>query len=230
MRSLPPGLVATLLVGTVASAAEPITPHDLDRRAVEVLKEVHNRGAELYNRDDALSCHRMYESALRTVKPFLAHHPAVQKTIDDGLVLIAKAEGVKAQAFKGHEVIEQVRTILKGEISKADGGAKPAPKEEPQPKVEPKPAAAAGVVTLDGQPLAKGSVTLVGLDMKAPRVFVLDVKDGKYTAKKPVPVGRYAVSISGVKVPVKYHQPGTSGITLTVTDKVNSFDLALRSK
>jgi outer membrane biosynthesis protein TonB len=137
MRSMIPGLLTVIVFITQSQAADPISPKDLDSKSVEILKEVHNRGALLYNSGDALSCHRMYESALTTVKPFLDHHPKIQIMIDEGLADIASADGVRLQAFKGHELIEKVRSALKDEIAKVE--ANPKPKDAPKPPTEPMP-------------------------------------------------------------------------------------------
>lgn len=126
--------------GGGTSAAKPLSsysPADLDKLAVEVLKDIHNRGADLYNRGDAAGCFRMYEGALVTVRPFLAHRPTTVKLIDDGLVEVGRTEGVKIQAFRLHEVIEQVRSELKVPLPAPKVEPKPEPK--PMPMVEPKP-------------------------------------------------------------------------------------------
>ncbi|MGL6074672.1 MAG: hypothetical protein ACRC8S_10970 [Fimbriiglobus sp.] len=110
------------------SSPKPITaPTILDQLAVDTLKEVHNRGADLYNRGEHASSYRMYEGALITVKPFLAHRPSIQKLIATSLEETAKTEGSKIQAYRLHEVIEQVRADLKAEIAKANGGPKTDP-------------------------------------------------------------------------------------------------------
>lgn len=147
------GMFAT----AIASAADPVagtspsSVSDPDRLVIDALKEVHNRGADLYNSGDSPGCFRLYQGALLTVRPFLAHRPAIQKVIDDGLAEVGKTEGVKIQAFRLHEVIEDVRAKLKNELkrkppSKPDDPKK-VTKEEPKskppvdtkPKEEPKP-------------------------------------------------------------------------------------------
>lgn len=100
---------------------------DLDKLAVEVLKDVHNRGADHYNSgfvDAALGTLRMYQGALRTVRAFLPHHPTVQRLIDVGLAEVDQTDGSKLQAFRLHEVIEQVRAELKAAIRQTDEAAK----------------------------------------------------------------------------------------------------------
>ena len=131
------------LIGVIAmtfaaapAAAQPagLSPLDLDRLILDTLKDVHNKGADLYNTGDPPACYRMYQGALVAVRPFLGHHPAIQKAIDDGLADVAKSEGVKIQAFRLHEVIEQVRSELKTEIKKLDTSK---PKDPPTAVIGP---------------------------------------------------------------------------------------------
>jgi len=108
----------------------------LELLAFDILKDVHNRGADLYNQGDYAGCYRMYEGCLRTIQPFLFQQPQLQKTIADGIVLIAKQDGVKLQAFRLHELIEQVRAELKQILSTPKGTTAP---KEPTPAKRPNP-------------------------------------------------------------------------------------------
>ena len=109
-------------------AADPKPNPEADKFAIESLKDVHNRGADLYNGADAPGARAMYEGALRTIAPFLGHHPKIQKIIDEGLAAALKLDGAKAQAFKLHEVIEQVRGELKAAAPTELEPKKPFPK------------------------------------------------------------------------------------------------------
>lgn len=227
-----------LLVGFLLAAQPPADPRP-EVVADATLKDIHNRGAELYNGGDPAGCYRLYEGALRAVRPFLAQHPAVQADIDRELAEVAKLDGVKAQAFRLHEVIEKVRADLKAVAAKPDPKPvpKPAPAVEPAPmpkkaasrvepkpvaKVEPVPAGAGGRVVLKGKPLDKAEVTFVSLDLPRPRVFSATSNDeGKYALPAGVPAGRYAVlvtALAGTKptIPAKYATTGTSGIVTEV--------------
>jgi hypothetical protein len=217
----------------------PPTLTDLDRIAIDVLRDVHNRGAELYNRGYPAECYRMYEGALITVRPFLAHRPAVQKKLDDGLAEVAASpDGVKVQAFRLHELIEQVRADLKAEVKKAEAEkAEAKPPDQPQPaKPEPKDPPAAGtgqvkgVVTLDGQPVGGGEVFFVTLEQPLPRVFAAEVRDGAYSVAGEMPAGKYAVIVTGKSVPEKFRTTLTSGLRLDVAGGANDIDLRLTSK
>jgi hypothetical protein len=244
MRSLAP--LALVVIASLAAglrAADPpatsTTHAELDRLAVEVLKDLHNRGADLYNSADAAGALRLYEGTLRAVGPFLAHRPKVQAVIADGLAEALKLDGAKAQAYRLHEVMELARGELKAAI-KADADAKPAPMPEPKkpdPKPEPpKPSPPAvgsltGVLTLDGKPLAKADVTIVSLTLPAPRVFTATADDtGKFAFPAELPPATYAVMVTGAAVPAKYQSTRTSGLETVVKAGEQSTALKLQSK
>jgi hypothetical protein len=236
-------LLTTCTIAADPSSAKPLTPNDLDRLAVDSLRAVHDRGADLYNAADAPSTYRLYEGALLTVSPFLAHRPAVQKVIADGLAEAGKMDTVKARAFRLHEIIELVRGELRKEIKKAEAEPKKPDADPPQrvlpptkPADPPKPTTGTlgGVVTLDGKPVAGASVTIVSLDLPASRVYtaVTDAA-GKYTFPDPLPVSKYAVMLTpdgAGTVPAKYRSTQTSGVTVAVTGGPAAGDLALESK
>jgi hypothetical protein len=121
-----PAFIATWIV-TMAllsppAKAQPPAPAgaaDWDKLVIDALKEAHNKGADLYNAGDPAGGFRLYQGALTVVRPLLAHRPAVQKLIDDGFADVARSAGIiKIQAFRLHEVIEQVRAELKKETTK----------------------------------------------------------------------------------------------------------------
>jgi hypothetical protein len=130
--------VLAMTIAASGSSAQPPGPESpsgkgsADRVVIDALKDVHNKGAELYNAGDAAGCYRMYQGALIAIRPFLTHRPAVQKVLDDGLVEVAKTEGVKIQAFRMHEIIEEIRGKLKVELK--GGIVEPAPKKDPPSK------------------------------------------------------------------------------------------------
>jgi hypothetical protein len=210
-------LIAGVLLSTSAPAADPppaVTSHaDLDKIAVDVLKDLHNRGADLYNSADAAGAAKLYEATLRAVSPFLVHRPKVQTAIADGLAEAAKLDGAKAQAFRLHEVIDQVRNDLKSP-PKADPEAKPEPaKPEPPPL-----GSLAGVLTLDGKPVGGAAVTLVSLTLAAPRVFTAATDpEGKFAFTNELPPSTYVAMVTGgVGVPAKYQSTRTSGLEVVV--------------
>jgi hypothetical protein len=228
-------LAAVFALGLVAaaSAQSPPTLAELEKRAVDVLRDVHNRGAELYNRGDAAGCYRMYEGALVAVRPFLAHRSAVLKTLDDGLADVAKSpDGVKVQAFRLHELIEQVRADLKGEAKKTEPVSKAPPRKDSAPAKPPaaKTGQVKGLVTLDGKPLAAAEVTIVTLDLPRPRVFTAKVTNGAYAFADELPVGKYVLIVAGKGVPEKFGTTLTSGLRVEVAGGASNLNLDLKSK
>ena len=245
--SLTPRLVSSLVllalfVGSV-HAADPAAadPKSLDKAIVDSLRDVHNYGADLYNQfKDYAGSYRVYEGALKTVRPLLGHHPEIQKTIDSSLAAASAEADPARRAFLLHESIEKVRSDLKG-----GGAAKTAePKQPVEPKkvTEPKKpmlepgakggaAAISGTVTYKGKPLAEGTVTFVSIDRKKPKVAVGKIKDGQYQVKN-LPAGKYAVIITAEKdgnnlLPAKYATTDTSGLRVEVKDGSNTLDFDL---
>src|SRR3954452_13389277 len=107
------GLVLTLTAGAaVADDPKPVVdPKAFDKLVVDSLKEVHNRGADLYNTGkDFVGAHRLYEGGLLAVRPLLGHRPDEQKAIDEGLAAAEKEADPARKAFMLHETIEKVRT------------------------------------------------------------------------------------------------------------------------
>lgn len=249
--------VLMLFAGTVAFAADPPTSVDskaLDKTIIATLRDIHDRGADLYNQSkDYSATYRLYEGSLLTVKPLLGHRPDVQKTIETGLATANKDADPARKAFLLHEAIEKVRAELKG-VPAVPKTVDPAPKPiDPKPKdpvpmpmpkpVDPKPKEAApmpkpkaespvvsGKVTVQGKPLVEGSVTLVSLDQKKPKVVTATVKDGSYTLKD-LPAGKYAVAVTSEKagtVPLKFATTDTSGLTFQSQAGANQFDIDLK--
>jgi hypothetical protein len=232
-----------------AAADDPKMPdaRAFDKLVVDSLRDVHNKGADLYNTTkDFPGAFRMYEGALLTVKPLLGHRPEAQKLIADGLAAVEKEPDVARRAFMLHETIEKVRAHLKAAASadpKKPEGKKPddktlqdpatvAPKEKGKdPGDVGKPVGGPGLsgrVTFKGQPLSGGDVIFVSLDRPQPRVFVAAVQpDGTYAVAQGVPPGLYAVIVAGKGVPEKYQTTTTSGLRVEVKPPM-AFDIELR--
>lgn len=152
-RALAATLLAALSLCTAAAADGPKLPEvaAFDKLVVDALRDVHNRGADLYNTSrDFEGAYRMYQGGLLAVKPLLAHRPAAQKLIDEGVEAADKEPTPARRAFKLHEAIEAVRKSIKdaNEPNIKTIEPEPKPKEkapEPKPKpidpiVDPKPA------------------------------------------------------------------------------------------
>jgi hypothetical protein len=114
-------LGALVLPGHAAADQPPLPPtapsamSQLDLTLVDVLKEVHNRGADLYNQGDAAGCYRLFQGSLLTIRPLLGHHTEVQKAIDAGLADAERSPDLRRRAFALHKLIEQVRNQIRSE-------------------------------------------------------------------------------------------------------------------
>jgi hemoglobin len=93
---------------------------DLDRRVYEVLRDVINTGADLYNGvpdrgllPDPGACYHLYHGALLALKPLLDHRADLQKSIDAGLIDAERQKDSRRQAFALRTVIDDVRAKLK---------------------------------------------------------------------------------------------------------------------
>ena len=141
-----PALALAALMGAGAGRAAADDPKLPDAKAfdklvVDALRDVHNKGADLYNTSkDFPGAYRMYQGGLTTVRPLLAHRPDAQKLIDTGLAAAEKEAEAARKAFVLHETIEAVRKDLKAAIAeKKPDDKKPEVKKPDEPKkpVEP---------------------------------------------------------------------------------------------
>lgn len=100
-------------VVAAAPAADPApTPFDAAVRAS--LAEVHDAGADLYNKGkDYVGAYRLYEGALRAVRPLMGHRPRTQHHIAEGLAKAAAEPEPARKAYTLHRTIEGVRAELK---------------------------------------------------------------------------------------------------------------------
>jgi hemoglobin len=90
----------------------------LDKAVYKSLHDVINHGADLFNiNGDYAGCYRAYEAGLIAVKPFLAHRPDVQKTIDDGLAEAARKHRVIDRAFALRKVLADVRIAVRADVT-----------------------------------------------------------------------------------------------------------------
>ena len=132
MRSFPLW-TASLLALLAASAGlgraddQPQSGNAIDGIVFSTLREVINKGADLYNppNSDYAGCWRFYEGALISVRPFLAHRPALQEKITKGLTDAYNESSIGARAFVLRKVIDEIRTTVKpgGPVFGGGGGA-----------------------------------------------------------------------------------------------------------
>jgi len=100
----------------MSRAAEPADLKPIDRAIADGLRDVHNRGADVHNAGDPIGAWRMYQGALISLKPLLAHRPDAQKAIDDGLKM-ADTRPVFERAMILSKTIVDVRKRALGELT-----------------------------------------------------------------------------------------------------------------
>jgi hypothetical protein len=129
-------VAAAVLLAGAAGAADPA----FDAALRDSLAGVHNTGADLYNQGkDYAGAYRLYEGALRTSRPLLAHRPAAQRLIDDSLAAAARESAADKKAFLLHEAIEKVRADLKTPVTPVTPEPKKTVTPEPKKTVDPTP-------------------------------------------------------------------------------------------
>jgi hemoglobin len=141
MRSFPLSvlLAACLLaacpgLGRARDQAAAAPDKNTDALVFSTLREVINRGADLYNppNSDYAGCWHFYEGALISVRPFLAQRPALQEKITKGLSDAYNESSIAARAFVLRKVIDEIRSAVRpgGRVAAASpaapGGAPPA--------------------------------------------------------------------------------------------------------
>ncbi len=90
----------------------------LERRVYHSLREIHNQGADFYNRQESLSCFYLMKGGLLMSRDVLAHRLDIKKMIDDGLKEANKRDTIEKKAFALHELIERVRSHLREKYKK----------------------------------------------------------------------------------------------------------------
>ncbi len=117
-------LVASILVvsaGSVAtaqdkSAAAPLDRKVLDQRVYDLLRDIINTGADLYNGvpqrglgANPQACYHLYQGSLTTLWPLLDHRPNLQKAIESGLSEAERSPDMRRRAFALRNVIDNIR-------------------------------------------------------------------------------------------------------------------------
>src|SRR5713101_546742 len=126
-------LAACLLGFTSAGAgnaadvpgATPLDRKALDEQIYKTLREVINKGADLYNSGDQNGCYRLYEGALLALQPLLDHRPEMQKAITTGIEDARRNADLSRRAFVLRDAIDKVRNDI--HPKKPDDTVKPPP-------------------------------------------------------------------------------------------------------
>ncbi len=222
----------------------------LDRTISDTLKDIHNRGVDLYNASDVAGAYRMFQGALLMARPLLAERPEAQKAIDSGLQKAEQNPRLDRRAWALHETIEDVRarlgpaaTAKKPEMRQSQPPQRPELKPE-EKKTEPakpdvkkaeekttdekKPdesGEVTGKIKFLGKPAPEGTITLVDAAGKKKSG---EIKDGVYTVKG-LANGEYRITVTDKNkaVPAKYGAAESSGLIIYVKKGKQSFDFDL---
>ena len=240
-------IVLALLTGLLT--ALPVFALDertIDKQLELILRDVHDRGANLHNAGDPAGCYRMYQGGLLVARQMIPHRPDLQKTITAGLQTAERETVVAQRSIALHELIEKVR----GELGKPVKVAGPekinvAPREvtppEPKPTV-PKPTAKVGEirdgivgrVIWQGEPLDGVEISFVSLGLPAPRIY--DTRSGRQGiySHSGIPSGTYLVILTPgadckvKKLPERYASTSTTPIRVGIKAGGEKFDFLLQ--
>jgi hypothetical protein len=192
--------LAVLFIATsCASAREPqdksSPPADmkaLDAKVFATLRDVINRGADLYNSGELSACYRVYEGSLMTIRPLIEHRPELQKAITAGIASAERDPLVWRRAFTLRNVLDKIRNevnpkkVVKEKFppptqdDKGPGEKKPIEKI-PEKKAEDKK-------PIDKKPIEKKPVENKAEDKKPieKKSIEKETEDKKPIEKKPV--------------------------------------------
>jgi hemoglobin len=164
---------ALLVLGLTCGlrAAEPASDRAvLDKQIADALKDVHNRGADMFNMKDHVGCYRVFQGLLWTVRPLLASHPDLQKQIDEGMDSAERLPSIDEKARALHALIESVRRGLLPAGKPQEKKPEKITEKKPEEKKPEKPASTLWE-RLGGEPNVKQVVdTFVDNALVDPRV------------------------------------------------------------
>ncbi|NBO91127.1 MAG: hypothetical protein EBV06_02235 [Planctomycetia bacterium] len=95
------------------------------------LKEVINKGVDLYNGGDIAGCYRLFEGTLRTIRPLLTHRAGLVKEIEEKLDVAEKEPVTWRKAFALRAALDKIRTELKPKPGFGEAKTSPAKPSEP---------------------------------------------------------------------------------------------------
>jgi hypothetical protein len=110
-------VLAALVLTGAAQADRGKKDEAAERKACDAvlyktLRDVINRGVDLYNAGDPAACYRVYEGSLATIRPLLAHHPDLQKMIGQSLASAERDPVAWRRAFTLRNALDKVRAEL----------------------------------------------------------------------------------------------------------------------
>ena len=136
------GLLALALLCQAGFADSPKPDDKVDRKAIDAalfgtLRDVINKGADMYNNGDIAGCYRLFEGALMTAKPMLDHRPELQKIIARDLTAANRDAVAFRRAFTLRASLDKVRAELNPNPKKPEE-KKPEEKKPEEKKPEEK--------------------------------------------------------------------------------------------
>jgi hemoglobin len=137
LAPLAAGVLALGLVGPGRAADEPHSAHDkaADQKLYDLLRDMINEGADLYNRGDYAGCYHLWEGSLRTLSPFLDQRADWQKSIDGALAEARGMPGMWERAWVLRRTMDKIRDDIhppkKGEAAPAGPAATQPPVATP---------------------------------------------------------------------------------------------------
>jgi hypothetical protein len=205
---------------------------DVDDLLYFSLRDVHDRGAELFNAGDHSGAYRMFQGGLIVAKSALDHRPSTQKKIADGLKEVDEIASIEKRAFKLHELIESVRNEIRVPLNRGPQQIGIAPREIKNASVQEVKDGAVGRVFWQGKPVANVEVAFVTLGMPEPRVFETTTNDQGAYRLDGVKAGKYLVVLrsgqSGEKWPERYLLTTSTPLRFDVKSGGEKIDLILQ--
>ncbi|MEZ6140080.1 MAG: carboxypeptidase-like regulatory domain-containing protein [Zavarzinella sp.] len=235
-------LTILLMFCAVVSAEEESVKTDI--LASESLRDIHDRGAKLYNDGDPLSCYRMFQGGLEVAARFLKHRPELQKRIAERTQKIDVEQSMAKKAFLMHELIEEVRTELRkkstgSKVEVVDIPPRNVPDQQKKtpmvPQVKDVDQGVVGKLLLNGKPIPKATIWYVTLGANPPRVYQTQTTEqGGYQIKE-LAKGNYLVlvtsdSAKNYAIPAEYGLASSTPLKFELKDFPAKIDLLLNTR
>ncbi len=150
--------VLVIATASVAGSQKPTndspavpSPASPEQRLSDTLKDVINKGADLYNPPsrDHNACYRLFQGALMVARIQLDAYPEVQKEIDSALQEAERLGPSGERAFALRKALDKIRTT----IGQKPPSVKPADGKSDEKKGQ-LPARSSTSVTINGKPAA----------------------------------------------------------------------------
>jgi hemoglobin len=109
-------VLAFLPVSPAWAQGETLPRGEVDARVYAALRETITLGADIFNKNDAGGCYRLYQGALMAIAPLMDHRPDVKARIEKGLRRAETQPRVPDKAFTLREVIDEVRETLRKDL------------------------------------------------------------------------------------------------------------------